>query len=256
MAVIISVSNRKGGTGKTTTVVNLAAELSSRGYKVLVIDLDSQAHASLGLGFSTSIIYNPVHLLFSNPIFDFNSAVYPTRWNGLFLAPASPSFEHGNSVKDNGLLREALSRSGVLRVFDFIVIDTPPSLDALLLNALTASNFLLIPFLPHFLSAEGIISLARTFLRVVISDNPSLKLLGFVPIMVNARIQHHRSILKRIADEYGKEKILPQIRMDIKLVEAFESKSPIRFYAPRSKGALDYKSLTDEVLMIVSQRAY
>lgn len=256
MAVVISVSNRKGGTGKTTTVVNLAAELSSRGYKVLVIDLDSQAHATLGLGFSAGVNYNPVHLLFSNPVFDFSSAIYSTRWNGLYLAPASPSFEHGNSVRDNGLLREALSRSEVVRDFDFIIIDTPPSLDALLLNALTASNFLLIPFLPHFLSAEGIISLARTFLKVVVSDNPSLRLLGFVPVMVNPRIQHHRSILKRIADEYGKEKILPQIRMDIKLVEAFERKSPVKFYAPRSKGAWDYKSLADEVLRIVSQRGY
>lgn len=253
--MIISVSNRKGGTGKTTTVVNLAAELSSRGRKVLVIDLDSQAHATLGLGFSFSLDHKTIHDLFLNPNFDVDSCLYSTKWNGLFLMPANYSFEHSSIMGDSRLLKEALIKSRFLKDFDFVIIDTPPSLDALLLNALTVSDFLLIPFLPHFLSAEGIISLAKTFLRIVIKDNPSLKLLGFVPIMVNSRVQHHKCILKRIADEYGKDKILPQIRMDIKLVEAFESKSPIKFYAPRSKGAMDYKYLTDEVLKVIARKA-
>ncbi len=253
MGIVISITNRKGGTGKSTTTVNLSAEFAIRGIKTLVIDLDTQAHATLGLGFKVNKDTPTVHSLFLEPEFIISKALFQTKWENLFIMPANPLFEHGK-VSNNKLLKEGLGRAGIIEEFDFILIDTPPSLDSLLLNALVASDYVLVPFLPHFLSTEGIRSLARVFFKIATTENPSLKLLGLVPVMINQRIQQHRKVTENVSNQFGKNKVFSGIRTDIKLVEAFENYTPVKSYSPYSRGAADYEILADEVLKEIQRR--
>lgn len=253
MGIVITITNRKGGTGKSTTTVNLSAEFAIRGRKTLVIDMDTQAHATLGLALSINKNSPTVHSLFCEPEFLLSKAIFKTKWENLFVIPANPLFEHGKAL-NNKILKEGLKSSGIIDEFDFILIDTPPSLDSLLLNALVASDYVLVPFLPHFLSTEGIRSLARVFFKVASTENPSLKLLGLVPVMINQRIQQHRKVTETVSAQFGKNRVFSGIRTDIKLVEAFENRTPVKFYSPHSRGAVDYEILAEEVLQEIKRR--
>ncbi|BAU22808.1 chromosome partitioning protein [Caldimicrobium thiodismutans] len=253
MGTVITITNRKGGTGKSTTVVNLSAEFAFRGKKTLVIDLDTQGHATIGLNCPLNRSQYTIHsLLCDHKNFDLK-ALLKTEWENLFVIPADPLFEHGK-VLNHGALKELIETAGFRNDFDFILIDTPPSFDSLLINALSASDYVLIPFLPHFLSTEGIKSLVRVFFKIAVSYNPLLKILGFVPIMMNERIKQHKKIFDLIATQFGKNRVFHGIRTDIKLVEAFENHAPVRFYSPHSRGAIDYKILADEILVEIEMR--
>lgn len=248
MAIVITITNRKGGTGKSAVAVNLSAELAAKGKKVLLIDLDTQGHSTLGVGFEFKRGLLSIHSLFLYSQIEINKVIYQTKWENLFIAPADPMFEHNKAGDLRDVLKNAVKNGNLSQNFDFAIIDTAPSLDNLLINALVASDYVLIPFQPHFLSLEGIKALARLFFRIASTENPSLKLLGLIPVMLNLRIHHHGKVTENLTTNFGKEKILPGIRSDIKVVEAFENKMPVRFYAPTSRACFDYKTLTDEIL--------
>ncbi|MDW7972738.1 MAG: AAA family ATPase [Thermodesulfovibrio sp.] len=151
--VKIVITNRKGGTGKTTVAVNLSAELSARGKKVLLLDLDTQGHSTIGVGFEHRRNILTAHSLFLNESYEIEKAIYNTKWDNLYVSPADPLFEHQRSGERKDILKNALMNSKLS--FDFIIIDTAPSLDNLLINALVASDFVLIPFQPHFSINRG-----------------------------------------------------------------------------------------------------
>ncbi|WP_028842513.1 ParA family protein [Thermodesulfovibrio yellowstonii] len=250
--ITITITNRKGGTGKSTVAVNLSAEFSARGKKVLLIDLDTQGHSTVGVGFEYRKGNSNIHSIFSDQSVEIEKLIHSTKWNNLFIAPADTMFEHSRAGEKRDILRQALKDSDFIKAFDFIIIDTAPSLDNLLINALVASDYVLIPFLPHFLSIEGIKSLARIFFKVASTENPSLRLFGLIPIMVNLRIHQHSKVTSSLSTGFGKEKMLPGIRNDIKIVEAFENKMPLIYYAPTSRASADFKILADELLKRIS----
>ena len=243
---IIAVSNRKGGSAKSTTVVNLAAEWAVRGWRVLVIDLDTQGHAAFGLGVDPAESVPTVHDLFRDPEFDILAAVLATSWPNLWCVSADQLYDGFASQCEASLLAHQLHRPE-MDVFDIILLDTPPSLDLILTNAMTAADGVLIPLLPHALSAEGIKQFSRLFCRAVTTENPDLKLIGLIPVMANERIGHHRAVIADIAQQFGNERMLHPIRSDIQLAAAFAARRPIRYFAPRSRGALDYYLLADEL---------
>lgn len=240
---IIAVCNRKGGAGKTTTAVNLAAELAHLGLRVLLLDLDSQGHCAVGLGVKVPPREPTVHALFTNPAARLMEAVRDTAFDNLALAPADQLFEHGSGVRDEMLLARALADAAIAARFDVVILDTPPSLDVLLLNALCAAHWVLVPFVPHPLSYEGVRQLMRVLFKVMSKQNPDLKLLGFLPMMSADHIRQHRSITGDVVRQFGAPRVLAGIRNDIKLAESFAAGLPARHYAPSSRGAQDYAAL-------------
>lgn len=245
---VITITNRKGGTGKSTLAVNITAELSLRGMNILLLDLDTQGHATLGIGVEYKKGMATIHSLFIEPYLTLDKVIVKTPWERIYICPADPMFEHSRAGENRSILKEALRKSDLNQQFDFVIIDTAPSLDNLLLNALVVSDYVLLPYQPHFLSIEGIRSLTRVFFKIASSENPSLKLLGLVPMMVNQRINHHQRVTHRLSQNFGSQRILPGIRNDIKVVESFEKKMPLIFYAPLSRAGLDFKALVDEIL--------
>jgi len=240
---IIAVCNRKGGAGKTTTALNLAAELAHMGRRVLLLDLDSQGHCAVGAGVKYQRAEPTVHAIFTNPQAKLMDAVRATAFPNLALAPADQLFEHGSGIRDELLLARALRDPAIAAQFDVVVVDTPPSLDLLLLNALSAANGVLVPFVPHPLSYEGVRQLMRVLFKIMSKQNPGLKLLGFLPMMAAEHIRQHRVVTGDVARQFGAPRVLAGIRNDIKLAESFAAGQPIRHYAPSSRGAQDYAAL-------------
>ena len=241
--LVIAVCNRKGGAGKTTTSVNVAAELAALGWRVLLLDLDSQGHCAVGLGVKAQPGAACIHSLFTNQQARLLDTVRDTSLENLWLAPADQLFEHGTGVRDELLLARALADPAVAARFDLVMIDTPPSLDLLLLNALSAAHWVLVPFVPHPLSFEGVRQLMRVLFKVMSNQNPELKLLGFLPTMAAENIRQHRATTGDVARQYGAPRVLPGIRNDIKRAEAFAVGKPVRSYAPSSRGAQDFAEL-------------
>jgi len=247
LAEIIVVTNRKGGTGKTTTSVNLAAEFAAQGQQVLLIDMDTQGHCAVGLDVAPAKDAPTVHSLFLSTGFCLTDAVHPTVWPNLHLVPAHPLFEHGSGDADPTRLARALHDEGLTERYDLIIIDTPPSLDSLLMNALCAGSRVLVPFVPHHLSGEGIRNLARVLFKVVSGPNPDLKLLAFLPVMLDRRIVQHRGVTDGVARQFGHGRLLSGIRTDIKLAESFAHRLPVRSYMPGCRGTIDYAAAAREI---------
>ncbi|MBC7685998.1 MAG: ParA family protein [Bdellovibrionales bacterium] len=243
MPVTIVVSNRKGGAGKTTVSVNLAAELAALGLRVLLVDLDSQGHCAVGVGIKVGKATPTVHDVFRSVDARLAAAVQPTAFDNLALAPADPLFEHGEGLRDEGLLKRALAEAEIVANFDVVILDTPPSLDILLLNALTAANWVVVPFVPHPLASEGVKQLMRVLFKIISGSNQQLKLAGFLPMMGNEQIRVHRSVTGDVAQQFGVARLLPAIRSDIRAAEAFAAGKPVRYYAPRSRAAEDFAEL-------------
>ena len=247
---VLVVSNRKGGTGKTTTAVNLAAEFAAAGRRTLLIDLDTQGHCALGLGVTWTPGQPSAHHLFDGSGLPLTAAIRHTCCLGLDLAPANPDFQHGRAPDDEQVLARALADPELARHYDQIVIDSPPSLDHLLLNALAAAHWAVIPFVPHPLAGEGVRQLSKVFFRVAMGGNAGLRLMGVLPVMLDLRVRQHQAIRDQVARQFGEERVLGGIRNDIKLAESFAAGKPIRLYAPRSRGNEDYR----DVFRVIIQR--
>ena len=249
-ARILVITNRKGGTGKTSLSVNLASEYAARGRRVLLVDLDSQSHCAVGLGVPQvrGAASAQSFLAGQNTL---RQALVPQVLPGLDLVPADPLFNHNSSGDASSALGLALQSEGLLADYDLILLDTPPSLDGLLLNALCAADRVLVPFVPHFLAGEGVRQLARVLFRVASKgSNDRLKVLGFLPVMMDLRIGQHREVTQGLSHQFGHQRLLPGIRNDIRVAEAFALGRPVRVHAPASRAAQDYARAVDAALRL------
>lgn len=243
MAHVLAIANRKGGSGKTTTAVNLAAEAAAAGLRTLVVDLDTQGHSGLGFGVRPRRGQITVHHLLLESSIDARSAILESATANVSVMPADALFGGLDGASSPSALARRLRGADLAASFDFVVIDTPPSYDALLVNALAAADSVLVPMVPHALSAEGVRQFARVFFRVATTINSHVHLVGLVPVMVNERANHHRQTLESMTHAFGKRKILNSIRNDIQVAMAFSAGIPLREFAPNSRGASDYKQL-------------
>lgn len=244
--MILVVANRKGGTGKTTTVVNLAAEWGRAGYKTLIIDLDTQGHAGIGLGYDSPHI-DGVHQIFSKNDYALEDKVQTTKLQNVSVLLAGSQFVLGEGKVASDTLKNHLMQAGILKAFDKVLIDTPPTLDQVLLNALVAADGVLVPFIPHYLSLVGIKQFIKVFYHISTRINPSLEQFSLLPVMTNRQYKLHQQIMKEIEIQFGKNNVLRGVRTNIKLAEAFMQGCSIGEYAPRSTGAMDYFLLSEEL---------
>jgi chromosome partitioning protein len=245
-AQIIAVANRKGGVGKTTTAVNVAAELAGRGHRVLVVDLDPQGHAGLGLDAVVSRSEPTVHQVFRDGAVDLEQAVKRTGVTGVDILPAERDFDVHGAVNDPRRLARALA------VFEDryneIVIDTSPSIDVTTVSALTAAQYVLIPTQLQHLAYDGVVRFAAVLLKVASMVNRRFTDLAIVPVQVDIRTRLQCFVLAKLVKEFGHKRVFRGIRTDIALAEAFGSKMPVRAYRPQSRAATDYALLTDDIL--------
>ncbi len=258
----IAVINQKGGVGKTTTAVNLSAAIAAAGHRVCVIDLDPQAHASLHLGVSLSDDDRSVYDVLTGRAT--LAQVRLTINDHLALVPAhlnlaAAEMELAGEVGREVILRDQLGNEPEL--FDYLILDCPPSLGVLTLNALTAVNEVFLPLQPHFLALHGLSKLLQTIQLVAARLNPQLKLSGVVMCMYDAGTRLAAEVCGDVEEFFESQTRVPnktcwsqakmfqtKIRRNIRLAEAPSFGQSIFEYAPKSHGAEDYQKLAQELL--------
>lgn len=250
MGLIISVINQKGGVGKTTTAVNLSALLAEKGYKTLLIDEDSQANATSGLSMDPSRFSNTLYDVLINGVPPAH-AIYKTGVKRLSLLPSTIDLAGGEvelvQMKD----RETVLRRAIYPVkkdYDFILIDCPPSLGLMTVNALTAADAVLIPIQAEFFALEGLTQLVRTVNTVAESLNPKLSILGILLTMFDGRTNLAMQVAGEVREYFAGKVFKTVIPRSVRLSEAPSFGEPISVYAPKSKGAVAYEALCEEVL--------
>ena len=248
--MIIAVVNQKGGCGKTTTAVNLSAGLAAAGCRTLLVDLDPQSNASLGLGVKAGE-GKSIHRVLTDDRFPARAAVLPTPVYNLEIIPAHIVLSGADLDLANILGRESVLQSKLAPLkgeYDFIVIDCSPSLSLLTVNALAAADEVLIPIQTHYYALEGMKLLFQTVNVVKSRLNSRLSVLGILPTFYDRRAAISRDVFQGLKDYFGNRVLETIIRINSKLAEAPSAGRPIHLYAPNSRGAEDYQRLTEEVL--------
>ncbi|MCX6073792.1 MAG: ParA family protein [Campylobacterales bacterium] len=240
----IVVSNRKGGSAKTTTAVNLACELARLG-SVLLIDFDTQAHASMGVG-SNASFDNGVHSIFFGKTL--SETFVPTVYDQLTLSPATEFFDVYENGDLRGILKNRFYGESIHEFFDYVVIDTPPTFDSLLKNALEVADAVVIPFIPHHLGVVAVGQMMRAIYQNASFNGQSTPNVWILPVMVNPHIPEHREAISKIKTQFGAEKLLPPIGIDIRLSNQFEGGNPTVSDEERSRGIKDYRRFVEELL--------
>ncbi|MFA5047946.1 MAG: ParA family protein [Patescibacteria group bacterium] len=253
MGQIISVVNQKGGVGKTTTSINLAAYLSKLGRFVLLVDLDPQSNATSGLGISRDLDRG-VYEVLTGP-FSFRDVIVDTSHKYYKLAPSTASLAGANVEFVNLDRREFRLHDNLLEVrndFDYIIIDCPPSLGLLTLNGLTAADQILIPVQAEYFALEGLGQLMDTINLIKDNIKPELDILGAVLTMYDNRFRLANDVLRELYRYFPNKIFRSVIPRNIKLSEAPSYGKTILEYDPKSKGARAYERLAREFLYLTS----
>lgn len=247
---ILGIINQKGGVGKSTTAVNLAAALGSAGKQVLLVDLDPQGNATSGLGIDKGEITRCIYDLLLNDT-PLHEVIIPDVATGLDLIPATINLAGAEVELVSEMARENRLKDtlGSLRgKYDYILIDCPPSLGLLTVNALVASDKLIIPIQCEFYALEGVTKLLDSMKRVKSRLNPSLDIFGILLTMYDGRTMLARQVVKEVRSFFGKQVFETIIPRTVKLSEAPSYGLPITEYDPHGRGAESYTALAKEVI--------
>jgi len=252
---IVAVVNNKGGVGKTTSAVNLAAGITAGKRRVLLVDLDAQGSAGLSLGLSRADLKPGVAevILDGHPV---GKAIRPSSINGLDILPGSMTLASADLALSIVTGREVVLKAAltpILGDYDFAVLDCPPSLGLLTVNALTAADFFLVPVTPDYLSLEGLVNLMEAVEKVKAGIGRTADLLGIVLTMADHRLNVTEEIGRMIRGYYGRLVFKTEIRGNVRLKEAPSFGKSIFDYDNGSSGAEAYRELTKEVLQRISK---
>lgn len=250
MGKIIAVSNQKGGVGKSTTVVNLAAALGGCGKKVLVVDIDAQGNTTTGFGVRKSVITDTVYEVMVG-LCRANDAIVPTAFKGVSLITSAQKLA-GAEIElanvDNRLMRLKMELLTVKDKFDFILIDCPPSLSLITLNALAACDSVLIPIQCEFYSLEGLVQLMDTIKRVKDGYNPHMYVEGILFTMYVSRYNLTSQVVNEVKKYFPNDVYTSVIPRNVALSEAPSYGRPIMYYDQSSRGAQAYEEFCKEFL--------
>ena len=247
---IIALVNNKGGVGKTTSAVNLAAGLVAAGRRVLLADLDAQGSASLSLGLTRADLSpgSAEVILDGHPI---REAIRPTSVKGLDILPGSMALASADLVLSAVAGREVVLKDALTPIrgdYDFTVLDCPPSLGLLTVNALTAADFFIVPVTPDYLSLEGLVNLLDAVERIKKGIGKAAGLLGILLTLADYRLNVTEEIGQMIRGYYGRLVFKAEIRGNVRLKEAPSFGKTIFEYDNGSAGAVAYRNLTKEIL--------
>jgi len=250
MSQILAIVNQKGGVGKTTTAVNLAALLAAKGKKVLMIDIDPQGNATSGFGFDKNEIKKTIYDVLINEE-SIQNVYFDTGRQNLSLCPANIQLA-GAEIELVGVVsRETCLKRALTEIrlkFDFILMDCPPSLGLLTVNALTAADGVLVPIQSEYYALEGLTQLMETITLVKRSLNPQLSVFGVVVTMFDSRTQLAHQVAGEVRRYFGDRVFRTIIPRNVRLSEAPSFGKSIMEYDPRSKGAECYDALAKEVI--------
>ncbi|MCI7306459.1 MULTISPECIES: ParA family protein [Trueperella] len=250
-ARIIAMCNQKGGVGKTTTSINLAAALAEYGRKVLIVDFDPQGAASAGVGINAMSLERTLYdeMLSAKP--DITRIIHHTSTENLDIVPSNIEL----SAAEIQLINEVAREQSLLRVlrpivndYDVIIVDCQPSLGLLTINALTAAHGVMIPLEAEFFAMRGVALLIDQIERVQDRLNPQLSVDGVLLTMVDTRTLHAREVISTIRQQFGEKVFETQIPRTVRFPDATVAAEPITSYDPKSKGAEAYRRLARELI--------
>jgi len=252
MARVISIINQKGGVGKTTTAVNLAAYLSAYGQRVLLIDTDPQGNASSGLGFDYQSIERGIYEVLVDEPLNIEEVILPSKLKNLHVAPANLNLAGANIELVGIPRREFLLHDNIQRIlddYDFILIDSPPSLGLLTLNSMVASTELLIPVQCEYYALEGLSQLLHTIGLIQNNLKPEVNILGAVLTMYDGRSRLSESVFNELYQYFPRRIFRSIIPRNIRLAEAPSYGQSILEYDPYCKGGRAYEKLAKEIIL-------
>ena len=248
--MIITVANQKGGVGKTTTAINTSAAVANKGFKTLLIDLDPQSNSTMSYVDPRTVTKSMFDVMVSEEL-AFKDVVVPTRVPNLFLAPSKIALAKLESKligEIDGPFRLKDKMKDTANQYDYIFIDTPPTLGMITVNALVASTHVLVPIQSSYFALEGTDDLLETIEKVKGRPNPKLELLGVLVTLHDKRTTLGKEVFEQIRRVFGPKLFETVITKSVRLEESPAYKESIFTFAPQSSGAVEYEKLCNEVL--------
>jgi chromosome partitioning protein len=250
MPVVISIANQKGGVGKTTTTINLGFAIAELGRRVLLVDLDPQSALSGAVGLETYNLSQTIYNVLVDSRVPIQDAIHSVRSNVDVLPSnidlAAAEVELISTIGREYLLKEALAP--ILNQYDYVLLDTPPSLGLLTINALAASDQVIIPLQAEYLALRGMRFLLETVEKVRAKINPSLEIRGILGTMYNQRTLHAQEVMEEIRSLFGDKVFDVVIKSSIRFAEAPVAHLSILEYEPKHDGAIAYRQLAEEIV--------
>ncbi len=250
---VISFANQKGGVGKTTSALNCATSLGVLGKRVLLLDLDPQANSTSALGISKNSVKHSIYDVFTGKAKDISSAIIETKYKNLSVIPSNmslASIEAELSLQGGreAYLKRIIAKIELLELFDYILIDCPPSLGMITVNALVASNSLIIPTQCEYFALEGLTQLMMSVKAIKNRYNPQLNITGILVTMFTSRFKLSQEVLNELEKYYFDIIFEQKISRSVVISEASSYAEPLYYYSKYSKSSLEYMSIAKEII--------